>query len=954
MKKRKRIAAGIVAAVCLGVLIWKAPLLASALWDESTAVHIQPADVESATLIIGTHLIHLSALNDELYEVAKASAEESGQQKTYYKSELGGNSWFDITTASTLEDITTGGTPVEDAQIQALFFTHHTKSDGVTYDLRTGQPVNLFDIHNPYDLESLDELSPLKMQYDTIRQMQGESDVTKRIDRIWQTPVSTPPADAEVQGLLTSTEYDTILAQLNEYLTVLRSNNGEEAAIEKVNGVMSSVDACRRYLVYANLAPALQTYLDELGAQGTADVPMEDDSTVSVMTTNPELLSAVSESLSNVQNAMITYSGEMLSQGVTVISGLQYEYSNDLINHAKERNHAACDEDVQKLILLDNIMNDVIAKREEETALLSDTLIPRATMAYTDQIWRGENAEYVAAIQNNSAQALLETLRSETTGAADTTRGELEFLIQAWCSRVEAATAMTFLDDRLVLASGDFMQKIPADDFQAGMADSVQAHIDFLTSLRRDLELAMGGNEMDQLMAQKDDLQQERLSALDSNDLAAAQALEQQINEIQQAMDEMEQSQADSINELQAQVAQLQEQLAQSPQSQTLQEQLANAQAALSTAQAGLSDGSMYAMVEDLKQTALDEIGWNGLLGEATGSSSGTGTGTGSTQAGGTDDGTLQNAVQALIDQLPTSGTLVLPALQEVHDALVLSGKDQGLVDAIEQAILDNPQSLAAEKTAKELQNLINQYFAQQNEQTGAGTATGGAGAGTGSNAGTGGNTGTGSGAGGNAGAAGSTGTTGGTSASGGTTAAGGTGGAGNSQSTQAASGLSGLSEEQAIAAIAALELYVQQTGDEAAKGLMGALGQQQIALGNSAVFRRLDDPTGEYVPLSAIHQLTPWRYVWDKNRSMGVLAQGAEYYGFQLYSTTVLRNEDNKKNEAMPRAAKYLEGLHIPAEYALETFGVQTLYLQGTEYGCVCTEQVMQTAQELLAILMQ
>lgn len=951
MKKRNRVAAALVAAVCMGVLIWKAPLLASALWDESTAVHIQPADIESATLIIGTHLIHLSALNDQLYEIAQASAEESGQQQVYYKSELGGNSWFDITTASTLEDITTGGTPVDDAQIQALFFTHHTKSDGVTYDLRTGQPVNLFDIHNPYDLESLDELSPLKMQYDIIRQMQGESDVTKRIDRIWQTPVSTPPADAEVQGLLTSTEYDTILAQLNEYLTVLRNHNGEEAAIEKVNGVMASVDACRRYLVYANLAPVLQTYLDELGAQGTADVPMDDDSSIAVMTTNPELLSAVSESLSNVQNAMITYSGEMLAQGVTVMSTLQYEYSTDLINHAKERNHALCDEDVQKLILLDNIMNDVIAKREEETALLSDVLIPRATTSYTDQIWRGENAEYVAAIQNNSAQALLQTLISESSGAADTTRGELEFFIQAWCNRVEAATAMTFLDDRLVLASGDFMQKIPADDFQTSMADSVQAHIDFLTSLRRSLEQALGGNEMDQLIAQKDELQQQRLSALDNNDLAAAQTLEQQISDIQQQLDAIEQGQADSINQLQAQVDELQQQLAQSPQSQTLQDQLANAQAALSTAQSSLSDGSLYAMVEDLKQTALDEIGWNGLLGEATGSSSGTGTGIGT---GGTTDGTaLQNAVQALIDQLPTDAKLVLPALQEVHDALVLSGGDQSLIDAIEQAILENPQSLTEEKTAKELQALINDYFAQNNGATGGTGAAGGTGAG--------GNTGTGA-AGGlggtsDAGTTSGSATTGGAGAASGSGASGGagtTGGTGASNSAQAASGLSGLSEEQAIAAIAALELYVQQTGDTAAQGLMGSLGQQQIAMGNSAVFRRLDDPTGEYVPLTAIHQITPWRYVWDKNRSMGVLAQGAEYYSFQLYSTTVLRNEDNGQNEEMPRAAKYLEGLHIPAEYALETFGVQTLYLQGTEYGCVCSEQTMQTAQELLAILMQ
>lgn len=889
MKKRKRALAAVLAAVCLGLFVWNTPLLVSALWDESAAVHIQPAEIESATMIVGTHLIHLSALNDQLYEIATASAEESGQQQVYYKSELGGDQWFDITTASTLEDITTGGTPVDDAVIQALFFTHHTKSDGVTYDLRTGQPVNLFDIRNPYELESLDELSPLKMQYDMIRQMQGENDVTKRIDRIWQTPVSNPPADSEVEGLLTSTEYDAMLAQLNTYLTVLRDNNAEQAAIEKVNEVMAAVDACRRYLVYANLAPALSAYLDELGAQGAADVPAGDDeSTVSVMTTNPELLSAVSESLSNVQNAMITHSGAMLSEGVTVISLLQYEYSNALISHAAQGSHALCDEDVEKLILLDNISNDVIADREAELALLDETLLPRATAAYTDLIWKGESAEYRAAVQNNSAGALLDSLAGEASGSADAVRGELEFFIQARCDRVEPAEAMTFADERLTLATGDFMRNVPSDAFYQNMTQSVQAHIDFLTSLRRELELALGGNETDQLMAQKDALSQERLAALDRNDLESAQALQAEIDAVQEQLDALEAEKAESIAQLQEQAASLEEQLAGSPQNTALQDELAKVQASLSAAQGGLSDGSLYAMIEQMKQTALDQIGWNGLLGEP------------GTPPEDADAAALESAVQALIEQLPSDAKLVLPALQEVHDALVLSGGDAALIDAIEKAILDNPQSLSDEKTAQELQKVIGDYFAQNGAAAG---AAGQNGAGT---------------------------------------------------NSAGAGSLSGLSEEQAITAIAALGLYAEQTGDSAAEGLMGALAQQQIALGNAAVFRRIDDPTGEYVPLTAIHQVTPWRYVWDKNRSLGVLAQGAEYYGFQTYSDTVLRNEENGKNETMARAAKYQQVLHIPAEYAQETFGVQTLYLQGTEYGCVCSEQSMSDAQELAGLLMQ
>ena len=38
----------------------------SAIWDSNEAVHINALELENSTLVIGTHLIHLSALTDEL------------------------------------------------------------------------------------------------------------------------------------------------------------------------------------------------------------------------------------------------------------------------------------------------------------------------------------------------------------------------------------------------------------------------------------------------------------------------------------------------------------------------------------------------------------------------------------------------------------------------------------------------------------------------------------------------------------------------------------------------------------------------------------------------------------------------------------------------------------------------------------------------------------------------
>ena len=160
-------------ALVLLIAVGTLTVLVQAVWNEEAAVHITPSEIENSTLAIGTHLIHLSALTNELYEIASDSADDSGQTEIYYKSELSDGTWFNITTASSLEDITTGGTPVLESEIAELFFTHHTKSDGITYDLRTGQAVNPYDIVDPYDIETFDELLPLKNQYEMIKEMQG-------------------------------------------------------------------------------------------------------------------------------------------------------------------------------------------------------------------------------------------------------------------------------------------------------------------------------------------------------------------------------------------------------------------------------------------------------------------------------------------------------------------------------------------------------------------------------------------------------------------------------------------------------------------------------------------------------------------------------------------------------------------------------------------------------------
>ena len=168
------------------------------------------------------------------------------------------------------------------------------------------------------------------------------------------------------------------------------------------------------------------------------------------------------------------------------------------------------------------------------------------------------------------------------------------------------------------------------------------------------------------------------------------------------------------------------------------------------------------------------------------------------------------------------------------------------------------------------------------------------------------------------------------------------------------AGGLSRMDDETTLAAIAGMQMYHEQTGDKAVQQVMTALAQEMQNLGNPLVFTAIKDGAGEYVPLTAVQALTGRRYVWNKNASLGVLARGSDYYGFTVYSDRVLRDRDGEKTEKMSGSAKYQIGIYIPVEYAQQAFGAFANYLPGTSVGYICDEAIMEQAQEFFSWLME
>ncbi|MCI8478882.1 MAG: hypothetical protein HFE97_11235 [Oscillospiraceae bacterium] len=1015
MKQKKSLIRAVIALFLAAAVIASSLLIGGAVWNEETAVHVDPKEIPSATLAVGTHLIHLSTLNDSVYAVAERSAEESGQTSTYYKSELADGTWFDISSATTLADITTAGTPVEDSVIAALFFTHHTRDDGVTYDLRTNLPVDIRDIYSPYDLESMEELFPLKTQYDLLRETQADSKAGKaKIERAAAFFATSVIND-------TTISYDGQLAALQVYYNVLNENDGGTVEKNAVQEVMDAVDASRRVAVFTIVEEALATYLEELST--VADTQDEEGNTADEGTMpDTNLQSAVSDSLNNVRASKIEYEGKMLDPGTTVITSVRYTFSQQLITDANARNHAACDTDVAQLVTLNNIVNGIIQDKAAELALLDDPLIPQAANVYTGGLRQGQTPAYTAAVAQQSANALLQSIIRDNTSLLNSYRNELEFFIEAKTQRQSTQDASDYITERLNITQG-WYTILPSDPFEAQSSTTVDAHVEFLTQLQRSLELAAGGNELDALLAEKEDLQAEMMSCLDHNDLAGAKAYEDQISAVDEKIQALSNETNSQLSALNQQLNELENQLAAAQDSgsdQTtaqLQQEIETVQSEIDQVLAA-GDGTLGEQLSQLQ--ALNEQ-LNDLAGQlANAQSSGNSEAAAQLQQ---QMEHLQSEVDraeaaaskseegaALVDQLSalnetlsgleeqrrdaqTGPSQTTAQLQEQIGALkaeiaqveaaagdgtlgaqvaqlkrdTLTAIQDGDTDAVNEGVdaLSDLLSLDYGLVFPALQEL-HQAMAREKDLNGNDSLDdaintieeailNNADAYT---------------------AAMRTeknatdllelaedyfaGETSPLTPTGAETGAGvGAGSGGTGENTGGESGLGGkgaLAEETVNPAITlvALQLYYDETGNQDALSLLSSVSLQQQGLGNPLVFLRVNDAGREYLPLSALSAYTGMRYVWNRTLSLGTLAQGGIYYGFTAYFDGVRRSRDTSKTDRMTQAAKFQGGMiHIFEDYTRQEFGAEAVYLAGTNYAVLCDSAMLEEATALFGVFL-
>lgn len=627
MKKKQKI--WIIVGVCLALAIaMVAPGVVFGMFSEETSVHIEPSQIENSTLVIGTHLIHLSALTDAIYDIASKSATESGQTEIYYKSELADGAWFDITTASSIAEITTGGFPVPSETIAALFFTHHTKSDGVTYDLRTGRAVNIYEIEDPYDLENSEELEPLKTQYDLMEEYVDERDGDAKKETQANIDRTKALFDLNVENGDTA-KCDKQLEQLQ-----LLSSNLEGEQLDELQKIMDAIDAQRRLYVLNQLDEQLQAFSEAVLKDKNPDTILQ---------------SAINDSLQNVKESIIECEGKILTPGTSIISEIYYGLAMDLLEGDSDA--------LKELVILEHIRSDKIVDRIAELEMLDKKLLPRAKSKYTEAIGAGVSSEYKALKQANEPDAVLKNQLSTDAGEMNSLRSQLEFLITSRGQRSGNEEGMTYLDSQLLLAEC-WYELVVNDEFQLSAENSIDTYIEFLTKFHRQMELAAGGNALDALAAEKDQLQTEMMSALDKNDLKTASEIEKKIEKIDDEMAEL-------------------------------------------AAKGYTTDGILASAAADQKKSCLDTIKSSDLTQESLDN--------------------LNSGVDALIGMLEMDPAVVFPMLKDLHQEMALKAMLENTtafddtMAVIEEAILNNMDaykaSLKDEKDATALEDIFNDFI---------------------------------------------------------------------------------------------------------------------------------------------------------------------------------------------------------------------------------------------------
>lgn len=897
---RKKLAVVLVAGVVIAASGYTYPL-AKAVFQREEAVHIQAQSIENSTLIIGTHLIHISAMNDELYHIAVKSAVSSAQNDIYYKSELAEGKWYNISSASSLSDITETGKAVSDEKIEELLLTHHTKSDGITYDLKKNIAVCVYDIIDPYDLENLEELEPLSNQYNLMKEREKNTEMQtsngKLVEKFLEQDITTEQTKV----------YDDQLEVLQKYYTSMKKEGAAKENIGVVLKVMGKVDASRRKEALQTISKAL----DEL------EKNIRDISTVSekgevqaseMYDVDEELLEALLESQVKVEESLITYDGNSFDEGTTRMSKMEYDLSKSLVGTC-DTSSAESDETVQSLIHLSHIMEGSVIAPVSEVKLL-------------DELIKEMEDEYEAVLKKGTGE-------TDDESNIEAKRSELQFYVQGKAERLESEEAQSFLTE-CVDKSSKFLEAVPEGTTGEAMLASVHQYQSWLQELVTKSVARNAASELQQWKEEKEKLEEQKLSALDNSQVEQAKKIQVLIDEKVSKIEAAEKEISDEISKLNEQKQQLEAGEGELEGEGSSAERKADIEKQIALLNAKLPENSTTLNIQESKNNLLQMIKNHQI----------------------TQDNQEEASinVEALGALLEAGSQTAGEALREVYQAMAAdtylseSKVYDTLMNRIEELVADNQvvleQSLLSETQAfRVLKNIlgdnIGNLFIQNSQVNDIEENTDG-------------NT-----------EEGEESTYEDIEEEGeesidedieeGTEDT-------DTDSTeqeetqteyQYTYDASKVDKTDLQAAILALADTAEQTENTALENL--ALAMVQTVYNqeeDTGIFLYRSESLEKFAPVSELADYLGYRYVWSDTKKTAAMSKGSAYYSFQAFRRDVNRGEGQR--EELPCNALFSQQVYIPFTYIEEEFECKVTAVGDTGYGIFADAGVLEKAEKI------
>ena len=943
---KKKLTAMVAALLAVVVLVTGIPAIqALAVFDESSAVRFrtykQSHTIGNSVLFIGTHLIHLEGLTDELYEKAVQSQSDSEQQEIYYKSELADGQWYNITDATGLSAITAEGTPVEESELDDLYVAYDTGADGLTKDAKTGAVVCIFDDPDPYDLMKMTELETLRQIYQD--KYQGTTSDEKSFKYLRDALNSFFAQNMRTE---TTNQYDRILKNLQKcYEAFGTAGMNEEAQV--VMTLMEGFDAARRADVFGRLlndsdltANVTITDMNRLsgivGGEYYSSKSHNDESDsddVDPFQTDSTLVESVMSSISQCSDSYTSYNAKVLSPGGSTIQAYVYEQGKELADRCDSNSSISTDRTIIALVnsmkYAQNIENGVVGDAEGERKLIDEHFLPDAESSFSSQLSKGVSQEYQSAAEKNQSDAVKKGILDNDKTDVEIARSELESMITARKERISSSDALNYVYERITWAQ-EQEKTIKNDDFANSAKEVLTAHIEWLRTLGQKIVDADASlmSELDRLKGLLSDYQQKQQDALDEDNLNLAAQYAELIS--------------DTSNKIAAEEARLNEII----NSDTATE-AEKAEAQIALGQSGLLND-----IEKLKQQAMSAL----------------------------NSGTT-NELEHTLDMLGTLGAE--NALLQIKDALADSSLSVSDQEKWGQKI---DEAIGASK-ASSLHDQANASTSDSGSGSGSGSSTGtgdgsgsgngsgtgtgdgsgsgngsGSGAGTGDGSGSGNGSGSGTGTGDGSGSGSGNGSSTGTGDGSGSGAGSGTGSSATNPTTmseqmlknaieQALGGsFSELGADGKVAAAVAMDRLYDNYSNVNAKTLAKQFITTCASENSPYVYAKLSGHSEtEYISLAIIGNrvVTPYRYVYSDFREEATMTHGSTSYRFRVGSR-VVTFADMTTQSIDRYKVEFQTVPYIDEDTAKTYFGCEAEYIADTNYSVCVNKKVAEQADQL------